>query len=72
MTPITHPEPLALRAALDEIILTHGRWRVLLALAARSLRPVRPLPPLGLSNHLRRDIGLEPLADDAPDWSALR
>jgi hypothetical protein len=62
MTPITHPEPRALRAALDSIIETYGRRRVLLALL---LRPRRsnppPPPPLGLNNHLRRDIGLEPL-----------
>lgn len=67
MTLITHPEPLALRAALDEIIHTHGRWRVLLALVARPLRPAAPLAPLGLNDHLRRDIGLEPLPPPR-DW----
>jgi hypothetical protein len=59
MTPILHRQPL--RAALDDIIETHGRWRVLLALLARPLRREAPLPPLGLNDHLRRDIGLEPL-----------
>ncbi|MBN8632019.1 MAG: hypothetical protein J0L76_14340 [Rhodobacterales bacterium] len=61
MTPILHSEPLALHVALDDIIRTHGRWRVLMALALRSLRPATPLPPLGLNDHLRRDIGLDPL-----------
>ncbi len=59
MTPILHSQPL--RAALDDIIATHGRWRVLLALFLRPARREPPLPPLGLNNHLRRDIGLEPL-----------
>jgi hypothetical protein len=59
MTPILHSQPL--RAALDDIIETHGRWRVLLALLARPLRREAPLPPLCLNDHLRRDIGLEPL-----------
>jgi hypothetical protein len=53
----SHP----LRAALDDIIEAHGRWRVLIALVARPLRRAKPLPPLGLNDHLRRDIGLDPL-----------
>lgn len=61
MTTLLHSEPLALRSALDDIIETHGRWRVLVALVLRPLRPRPPLPPLGLSDHLRRDIGLDPL-----------
>jgi hypothetical protein len=72
MTPITHPESTTLRAALDDIILTHGRWRVLVALALRSLRRGPPLRPLALNNHLRRDIGLPPLEDETPGWSELR
>jgi hypothetical protein len=59
MTPILHSTPL--RAALDDIIDTHGRWRVLLALLLRPLQRAKRLPPMGLSDHLRRDIGLEPL-----------
>lgn len=69
MTPILHSQPL--RAALDDIIETHGRWRVLLAL----LRPLRrdpPMPPLGLNAHLRRDIGLEPLDEGGAGWDLLR
>jgi hypothetical protein len=58
----SHPQPL--RVALDDIIKTHGRWRVLLALLARSWRRVPRQPPLGLNDHLRRDIGLGPL----PPW----
>lgn len=58
MTPLLHDERLPLRVALDDIIAAHGRWRVLLAL----LQPRDPpVPPLGLNDHLRRDIGLEPL-----------
>lgn len=72
MTPITHPEPIALRTALDDIIRTHGRWRVLLALALRAFRRGPPLPPLRLNNHLRRDIGLPPLEDEAWGRSHLR
>jgi hypothetical protein len=72
MRPTTHPEPIALRAALDDIIRTHGRWRVLLALALRPFLSGPPLPPLGLNNHLRRDIGLPPLDLEAPHWSELR
>lgn len=67
MTLTAHPHPIALQAALDDIITTHGRWRVLLALVALPLRPSRPLPPLGLNDHLRRDIGLEPLPLPS-DW----
>ena len=58
------PHPLPLRVALDDIINTHGRWRVLLALLARPLRRVPRQQPLGLNDHLRRDIGLGPL----PPW----
>ncbi len=61
MTPILQDERLRLQAALDGIIETHGRWRVLAALLWRSLRRERPVPPLALNDHLRRDIGLEPL-----------
>jgi hypothetical protein len=61
MLPILHSEPAALRAALDEIIRAHGRRRVLLAHILRPARPARPPPPLGLNDHLRRDIGLDPL-----------
>jgi hypothetical protein len=61
MTSVLHSVPLALRAELDHIIETHGRWRVLLALFLRPARPVLPLPHLGLNDHLRRDIGLDPL-----------
>ena len=62
MTPIPNAGPLALRAALDDIIETHGRFRVLLALLVRPLRRAPQLPPLALNDHLRRDIGLEPLS----------
>jgi hypothetical protein len=71
MTPITHPESIALRTALDDIIRTHGRWRVLLALAVRPFWHAPRVPPLGLNAHLRRDIGLDPL-EDPPDRSLWR
>lgn len=70
MTPITHPESTALRVALDDIIRTHGRWPVLLALAVRPFRRAPRVPPLGLNAHLRRDIGLDPL-EEAPDRRLL-
>ncbi|RYI16563.1 MAG: hypothetical protein EON48_10635 [Acetobacteraceae bacterium] len=62
MTTYLHSEPLGLRSALDDIIETHGRWRVMLAVFLRPMRPKPPLPPLRLSDHLRRDIGLGPVA----------
>ena len=63
MTSILHGVPL--RAALDDIVATHGRWRVLVALLLRDRRQGPPVPPLGLNDHLRRDIGLEAL----PYWA---
>jgi hypothetical protein len=69
MTPITHFDRTALRGTLDDIIDTHGLWPVLRALVARPFRRRVPLPPLGLNDHLRRDIGLEPLP---PRRDALR
>ena len=50
----------SLPATLDEIIDTHGLLAVLRVLVVRLFRP-RRLLPLGLNNHLRRDIGLDPL-----------
>ena len=61
MTPIPHDERMPLRAALEDLIAAHGRWRVLRALFLRARRRDAPLVPLGLNDHLRRDIGLEPL-----------
>lgn len=63
MTSVLQDERLPLRVALDDIIAAHGRWRVLLAL----LRPEPRLPRLVLNDHLRRDIGLDPLPP-ARDW----
>ncbi len=60
MTRTLDSHPLPLRAALDDIIAAHGRWRVLRALVVWPSRPAKPLPPLGLNDHLRRDIGLDP------------
>lgn len=62
MTHMTLLHPVPLRARLDEIIDTHGFLPVLRALVTRPFRRRLPLPPLGLNDHLRRDIGLEPLA----------
>lgn len=66
MTHSTLLHPVALRATLDDIIDTHGLFPVLRALVARPFRRRPPLPPLGLNAHLRRDIGLEPLATGGP------
>lgn len=60
-TPFDHT---ALRGTLDDIIDHHGLFPVLRALVGRSFRSRQPVPPLALSDHLRRDIGLEPL----PPW----
>jgi hypothetical protein len=66
MTQTTPFDRTALRGTLDDIIDSHGLFAVLRALTARlALRLVRrrvALPPLTLSDHLRRDIGLEPTA----------
>ncbi len=62
MSHTTFPHPVPLRATLDEIIDAHGLVPVLRALVLRPFRRRPPLPPLGLNAHLRRDIGLEPLA----------
>lgn len=57
-----------LPATLESIIDKHGRWRVLLAALAATLRARRQerLPDAAeLNDHLRRDIGL-------PDLPAAR
>lgn len=61
MIVILQDERPTLRVALDDIIAAHGRWRVLLALLRWPVRRAASVPPLGLNDHLRRDIGLEPL-----------
>ncbi len=72
MTPMLHSDQTALRVTLDDFIETHGRWRVLLAVLLRPMRPNTKLPSLGLNAHLRRDIGLEPLLEVRPPWDPLR
>jgi len=51
-----------LRAPLNELIEDHGLLRVSFALLRAALRrgKNRPPPIEGLSDHLLRDIGLEP------------
>jgi hypothetical protein len=71
MTPMLHTDRTALRVTLDDVIETHGRWRVFLALLLRPKRPAAKLPPIGLNAHLRRDIGLEPLVGSGPPWDPL-
>jgi hypothetical protein len=61
MTLTTPFDRSALRGTLDEIIDHHGLVPVLRALVARPFRSRQALPPLGLNDHLRRDVGLEPL-----------
>ncbi|WGH79269.1 hypothetical protein [Jannaschia ovalis] len=55
------------RDLIDSAIAVHGARRVLLAAAAALLRP-RPRPPDAstLPDHLRRDIGLDPLPPAPP------
>lgn len=71
MTPMAHFDRTALRGRLDDMIDTHGLWPVLHMLVARTVRHTRPLPRLGLNDHLRRDIGLEPLDVGGPPWDVL-
>jgi hypothetical protein len=59
--PATLPD---LPAALDSVIDQHGAWRVLraaLAAALKGRRRLRVTAPETLNDHMRRDIGLEPL-----------
>jgi hypothetical protein len=72
MTPNLHSDRTALRVTLDDIVDAHGLWPVLRALVARPFRRNRPLPPLGLNAHLRRDIGLPPQEDGGPPWGQPR
>ncbi|MFH5774675.1 hypothetical protein ACHFJ0_10535 [Paracoccus sp. NGMCC 1.201697] len=60
-----------LRAPLDELIRDHGLLSVTLALMRAALRrgKNRPPPAEGLSEYLRRDIGLGPGRHKGPrDW----
>lgn len=71
---MTHPMPTSASRpyhAVATLIERHGVWRVLRAVFSamiqqRSAR--RLVPPHGLSNHLRRDIGLAPKATDRRKW----
>ncbi len=62
MTPTTPFDRTALRVTLDELVGNHGVWPVLRALLAQPFRRKSRTLSLGLNAHLRRDIGLEPLA----------
>lgn len=64
-----------LRAPMEDMIRTYGLLPVVTALI-RALFPrrrvrARPLRVNELSDHLRRDIGLEPLDRRSRDWSRL-
>lgn len=55
------------RDAIDTAIALHGPLRVLLAAARALLRPkARPPDVASLPDHLRRDIGLLPMAHVPP------
>ena len=72
MTPTTPFDKSVLRAALDDIIRTHGLWPVARAFLASALkgRP-RSLADPPISDHIRRDIGLRPMATFDP-WNPHR
>ena len=64
-----HPKPLP-RIAVEEIVADHGLRPVVLALIALALRGKRgpaPRPP-DLPDHLRRDVGLNPLPQGRKYW----
>ena len=49
---------------MDQLLSTHGRLvvvRVLLAQLVQTRSRPEPVLPVGLNDHLRRDIGLPPL-----------
>ena len=65
---ISGPPSLAVPAVpLDVVIAQHGPWRVLRAALAALLRG-KALQPPPLADHLRRDIGLEPLPRQSLNW----
>lgn len=61
------------RDLIAEAIRAHGPRRVILsalrALIASDTRPTNPTPPL--SDHIRRDIGLDP-EKPPPSWTLIR
>jgi hypothetical protein len=66
MNAVMNEDQMPVSAALERLIARHGVMPVLKALSVRMVRRgerarVQALP---LSNHLRRDIGLDPLPDD--------
>lgn len=72
MTPIDSFEKPVLRAALDEIIRAHGLGPVLRAMLARVFRGRPPDPvEMPMNDHIRRDIGLGPMAPFDP-WTGSR
>ncbi len=55
--------------ALDHVIRAHGVFAVLVALVLRPWRrspDARPAEIAGMSDHMLRDIGYEPLSDLRP------
>lgn len=63
-----------LRAPLDEMIAEHGLLSVGFALMRAALRrgKSRPPPITGFSDHMLRDIGIEPGPRRGPyDWNRL-
>lgn len=65
-----------LRPAISAMISTHGARRVVFAVlqALFDFRTEKGRVPdtRGLSNHLRRDIGLPPKAAGPPHWTKYR
>jgi hypothetical protein len=79
LTIMTHPSfvPGDARglAVIDTLVARHGAWPVLLRALRARFGPARPSRAAGthrLSDHLRRDIGLPPLAPAPRDWRDLR
>ncbi|RVT87184.1 hypothetical protein DXV76_03635 [Rhodobacteraceae bacterium CCMM004] len=72
MTNLTLIRPRPPRSLIDAAIERHGAMQVLLVAAAAlmrraALKPDRPPDARGLTRHVRRDIGLDPVPE-AQSW----
>jgi hypothetical protein len=66
MNAVMNEDHLSVSVAMERLIARHGVMQVLKALSVRLIRRGDRIPVFAppLSNHLRRDIGLDPLPGD--------